>query len=186
MSDQTKPPLPTAIAAKWNAAAEFPNTPIDMGDVVVCDLCNADWRGKPDSGGLIFQSKAVCPACAPQFMVGVTKHREQAYIRATCPDGVSFQQFVLDYRARHGGNTITVLTGLHAEQAMRPIEWRPLTPEQKRAVLLTDHVYGCNCDVCLTWWALMGPDGGEPDSYGPFKREQVNERQREIGREETP
>jgi hypothetical protein len=37
----------------------------------------------------------------------------------------------------------------------------------------SDHDYRCNCNTCLRWWVLMGPDGGEPGKYGPFTREQV-------------
>jgi hypothetical protein len=47
------------------------------------------------------------------------------------------------------------------------------------------HPYNCNCDICLSGWALVGPDGGEPGSYGPFTTEQVNERQRDLGVSET-
>jgi len=43
------------------------------------------------------------------------------------------------------------------------------------------HSYGCSCDICLRWWALMGPDGGEPGNYGPFIQAQVNEMQRSMG-----
>ena len=50
----------------------------------------------------------------------------------------------------------------------------------------SDHAYGCDCDRCLSWWARVGPDGGEPGCYGPFTKEQVNQRQRELGETETP
>ena len=42
------------------------------------------------------------------------------------------------------------------------------------------HPYSCNCDTCLSCWALVGPDGGTPGSYGPFTKEEVNKRQREM------
>ena len=50
-----------------------------------------------------------------------------------------------------------------------------------RAILDSNHVFGCDCDTCLSWWALCGPDGGEPGEYGPFTKDQVNERQRKLG-----
>ncbi len=42
------------------------------------------------------------------------------------------------------------------------------------------HPYTCACDTCLSSWALVGPDGDEPGSYGPFTVEQVNARQRML------
>lgn len=47
------------------------------------------------------------------------------------------------------------------------------------------HHFRCDCDVCLSGWAIVGPDGGEPGSYGPFTKQQVNARQIELGVEET-
>jgi hypothetical protein len=49
----------------------------------------------------------------------------------------------------------------------------------------SSHPFGCDCDTCLTWWARVGPEGGEPGSYGPFTKDQVNARQRELGIQET-
>ena len=189
--------LPRAHTAKLAAAAAEPGTKIDMGDIVVCDYCEKDYRGLPDSGGLIFQSKAICPTCAPEARKSIRRFGEERYIRAECPDGVPFQQFVLGYRAERGSNYVQVLTGDDAFAALRPppvsvaaeadgAGWRaPMTREQQFALLDTTHTYGCNCDVCLTWWALMGPDGDDPGDYGPFEKEQVNARQRAIGVEVT-
>lgn len=47
------------------------------------------------------------------------------------------------------------------------------------------HPYDCTCKICLTAWAMVGPDGGEPGNYGPFTKEQVNARQRELNEAET-
>ena len=62
-----------------------------------------------------------------------------------------------------------------------------ITPEnQQRLDETSEHPFGCDCVKCLDWWALCGPDGGEPGQYGPFTKEQVNKRQRELGEELTP
>ena len=77
-------------------------TVIDMrgmiGDSVLCDLCGKDWTASPVSGGFVFESKGVCPDCAPNFMKDIEKYGEQDYIRATCPEGKSHADFIRDYR----------------------------------------------------------------------------------------
>lgn len=82
---------------------------IDIGDMVVCDLCNEEYTGKPDPGGFLFQSKAVCPACAPKFERDVRKFQEEHLIRARCPEGQPFAAWVLSLRG--GDNTIQIITG---------------------------------------------------------------------------
>jgi len=47
------------------------------------------------------------------------------------------------------------------------------------------HDYQCNCDICLSGWALVGPDGGEPGHYGPFTKKEINQRQRYLNIDET-
>ena len=61
-------------------------------------------------------------------------------------------------------------------------------PDDVRAELDagSDHKFDCDCNTCLTWWARVGPEGGEPGSYGPFTKTKVNARQRELGELETP
>ncbi len=57
--------------------------------------------------------------------------------------------------------------------------------DEVAVILDTKHGYECACPRCLTWWALMGPDGGEPGCYGPFTKDQVNAEQRRIGEQVT-
>lgn len=45
----------------------------------------------------------------------------------------------------------------------------------------SDHPYNCRCQKCLDWWVDIGPDGGEPDSFGPFTTEEVMKRAEERG-----
>ena len=50
---------------KWDAAFANPGEAIPVGETVVCDDCNGDYTNRADSGGFIFESKAICPTCAP-------------------------------------------------------------------------------------------------------------------------
>ena len=50
----------------------------------------------------------------------------------------------------------------------------------------SDHNYNCRCDKCLEWWAQMGPDGGDPGDYGPFTKDEVNGKQKELNFAITP
>lgn len=80
---------------------------------VICDWCDEDWSDRADSGGFLFGSKAVCPTCVPRMMKGIEKHHEHHYIRGTCPDGMSFADWVRELR---GPNPETVIcTGEDAE-----------------------------------------------------------------------
>ena len=36
----------------WDAAFEHPGEAIPVGRNVVCDICDADWTDRPESGGL--------------------------------------------------------------------------------------------------------------------------------------
>lgn len=49
----------------------------------------------------------------------------------------------------------------------------------------SEHDYNCTCEGCCLWWAMMGPDGGTPGDYGPFKKDEVNEKQIEFGLDVT-
>lgn len=77
---------------------------IDVGETVVCDMCNANYTDSNRSGGFIFGSKAVCPECAPEMQANIEKHNEEKHIKAYCPLGMSFKDFILEWRG--GDNTI--------------------------------------------------------------------------------
>jgi hypothetical protein len=81
-------------------------TKIDIGSCVYCDFCNVDYAGKSDTGGVLFQGKAVCPQCVPKLEADVRCYGEEHFIRARCPDGKSFAEWVLWLRG--GDNTITI------------------------------------------------------------------------------
>jgi len=79
---------------------------IDIGNKVVCDICDCDYTECDDEGGFMFESKAVCPNCSAMFMEGVTKYHEEQYIRSVANPGESFRDFVL--RMRNGNNVISI------------------------------------------------------------------------------
>ncbi len=82
---------------------------IDIGETVVCDVCNDDYTDLPDSGGFIFGSYAYCPKCAIDGMKNIQKYKEESRIRAVCPSHSSFADFVRGYR---GGNNLITITNL--------------------------------------------------------------------------
>lgn len=45
----------------------------------------------------------------------------------------------------------------------------------------SNHPYRCRCQKCLDWWVSVGPDGGEPDNFGPFTTDEVKARAKERG-----
>lgn len=96
------------IGKLWAQAQANPGTPVLASDVVVCDWCDDDYTNRADQGGFIFQSKATCPKCAPQFEADATKFGEQRYIRARCPDGMSFADFVRAYRGPDAAIKVSV------------------------------------------------------------------------------
>lgn len=100
-------PLPDDLTDKWNEAFANPGTTIKVGDTVVCDFCDADFTSSAESGGFIFGSKGVCPRCTPKMMRAIVKYGEGYLIRAMCPEGESFADFIRAYRGPDAGITIT-------------------------------------------------------------------------------
>jgi hypothetical protein len=81
---------------------------IDIGNMVICDLCNADFTESKEVGGLVLDGSAVCPICQPDMEAAVKKHREEDHVDARCPDGVEFREFILKYR--NGADYIAIET----------------------------------------------------------------------------
>lgn len=79
---------------------------IDIGDSVQCDLCSTEYRGSDEQGGILVQSKAVCPDCAPSFEEDLVHYDETHLIRARCPPGMTFHSWVMQLRG--GDNSIKV------------------------------------------------------------------------------
>lgn len=67
-----------------------------LGDVVYCDLCGRDYTFSKETGGLFFESKAICPVCAPEIEIACERYGEQGYIKDRCPSDKSFADWVRD------------------------------------------------------------------------------------------
>jgi hypothetical protein len=67
---------------------------LDPGRKVMCDDCGKDYTDLPDVGGLLFSSKACCPECAPRWEELAQQYDEEHAIRARCPKGMSFADWV--------------------------------------------------------------------------------------------
>lgn len=97
------------INKKWEEAKRTGEL-VDIGDMVVCDFCNEDYTNNHvATGGLIFQSKAVCPGCSPRLLDDVERYHEQRYIRAHCQQGQTFADFVREYRGNNNSIKVTKL-----------------------------------------------------------------------------
>jgi len=86
------------LKAKWDQAFANPGEKVAIGRDVVCDFCDKDWTDSPQSGGFLFGTYGTCPECAPGFLEKVKLYHEEDHIRATCPEGVSFADFMRDLR----------------------------------------------------------------------------------------
>lgn len=69
-----------------------------LGDIVLCDMCNADYTNSDAEGGFIFAGKAVCPICAPSMMHSIVQEREEASIQCLPYDGEAFAAMVRSWR----------------------------------------------------------------------------------------
>ena len=79
---------------KWDAAWKNPGVAIPIGRIVVCDSCDGDYTDSPESGGLIFEAKAICPKCAPDWLEAAERWHEESFIEARCPEGKGFADFI--------------------------------------------------------------------------------------------
>jgi len=96
-----------SIQDQWDKAEQTGET-IDIGNTVICDICNKDYTESDESGGFIFGSKAYCPECNDRGMRKIISYKEEHFIQAICSEGQSFRAFVLE--ARGGNNTIRITT----------------------------------------------------------------------------
>jgi len=96
----------------------------NMGRTVLCDICNEDWTDRPESGGFIFESKAYCPDCARESLPSIIAYNEQHFIRASCPAGLAFPDFVRQYRGGDGQIIVSSFDSIHEM-------WEVLASERK-------------------------------------------------------
>jgi hypothetical protein len=74
--------------------------PVEEGKVY-CDASCAKEHFEDDGieGGMLFGSKAFCPACTEQTMPTIKEHAEEWNIKARCPKGMTFYNWVIEMRA---------------------------------------------------------------------------------------
>ncbi len=77
---------------------------MDIGEQVLCDICNEDYSHSEEKGGFLFGSKGYCPKCALSGLRTIKKYKEEEYIKAYAEEGESFKDFIL--RMRGGDNTV--------------------------------------------------------------------------------
>lgn len=81
---------------------------IQIGNHVVCDVCNDDYIDSNESGGFLFGSHAYCPKCAAKNIEAIRTYGEEGYIEEWCPPDMSFRDWVLQLRG--GDNTIKIIS----------------------------------------------------------------------------
>lgn len=106
MSSQQHNVNSKTLGEKW-AEAEATGRAVKIGETVVCDVCDTDYTQRQESGGFIFDSYAYCPECAKKELRQIEAIGEEGYIRARCPDGQSFADFVRAYRGPNASIQIT-------------------------------------------------------------------------------
>lgn len=67
---------------------------LQPGRLVFCDGCGEDYTDSPATGGILFQSKAICPTCASKWEQGAKQYGEERFIKARCPVGMAFSDWV--------------------------------------------------------------------------------------------
>lgn len=91
----------------------MPQARVDMSGRVLCDDCDRLFTAEStETGGMLFESKALCPTCTPKWMDGIKKHKEERYIRDMAEPGETFFNAVMRWR---GGNNDVVITGNQAD-----------------------------------------------------------------------
>lgn len=78
----------------------------DIGNVVLCDICNDDFTESDESGGIILHGTAYCPKCLAKYRHDFSDNDWEEAICAAA--GVPFRELVL--AARGGDNTIKIFT----------------------------------------------------------------------------
>lgn len=86
----------------WQEAFDNPGTAVPIGRMVVCDCCSEDYTDRPDHGGVLTRGRAYCPKCT------TFGHAPAHQIIAKCTPGMSFADFVREFRKATGNETIRV------------------------------------------------------------------------------
>ncbi len=104
------------LEEKWDEAAATGER-VEVGRVVVCDVCNDDYTDSTECGGFIFGSYGYCPTCAEKHLPAIKGYGEEHYIRARCRDGEPFADFI---RRERGPNAYIQIHGAAKKQS--PVE----------------------------------------------------------------
>lgn len=80
----------------------------DVGRYVECDGCGTDLTDDTRTGGFMFSSSVYGPCCADRQMASIKGYGEEHFIRGYCTPGMAFADWVRQYRAERGGNTVRV------------------------------------------------------------------------------
>jgi hypothetical protein len=67
---------------------------VDPGPVVLCDFCNTEYTESDEQGGILIGSNAVCPQC----VAGGAGSKYPHEVKARCPEGMSFRDWVYSLR----------------------------------------------------------------------------------------
>lgn len=78
--------------------SDFEVIEIDPGNKVVCDFCDTDYTDSKECGGLLFQSKAVCPKCEPALIRSAESYDEMRFVRGHCPEFMAFADWIRSLR----------------------------------------------------------------------------------------
>lgn len=82
---------------------------VPLGHTVLCDACDTDLTDDPRSGGYLFGSYGYGPCCAEQRLVTIRGYGEEWNIRARCPEGVSFADWIRGLRGPDAAITVRTL-----------------------------------------------------------------------------
>ena len=77
-----------------------------IGNSVVCDDCSKDYTHSTEQGGILFESKGICPVCAPKWLRAAKAYHEEHFVRGRAKEGEEFRAFIM--RIRGGNNTVRV------------------------------------------------------------------------------
>lgn len=71
---------------------------VEPGEEVICDWCNANMTASVETGGMLFGTKGCCPKCTEAMLPKIKGYGEEHYIRARCPEGMSFADWIRSIR----------------------------------------------------------------------------------------
>lgn len=80
---------------------------IPVGRTVLCDIDDTDLTDDPRSGGYMFGSYGVGPCCVERHEAMVRGYNEEHFIKARCPEGVSFADWIRSLRGPDAAIRIT-------------------------------------------------------------------------------